>query len=100
MTTNNLSKAAAALGRKGGSATSEAKRAAARTNGRKGGRPTETELRIRNQIDDIRDRLTELSLAGKSDTERSNNLKRREMRLWARLEKLTYQGREKFKPQP
>ena len=33
------SQAAAALGRSGGSATSEAKRRAARANGRKGGRP-------------------------------------------------------------
>lgn len=37
--TNELSKAAAALGRKGGKAKSEAKTKAARENGKKGGRP-------------------------------------------------------------
>ena len=35
----DLSKAAAALGRKGGASTSEAKAQAARDNGKKGGRP-------------------------------------------------------------
>lgn len=37
--TANTSRAAAALGRKGGKAKSEAKAAAARANGAKGGRP-------------------------------------------------------------
>lgn len=37
--TNNISEAAAALGRKGGKAKSEAKAKAARENGKKGGRP-------------------------------------------------------------
>lgn len=37
--TNNISEAAAALGRKGGKAKSEAKTKAARENGKKGGRP-------------------------------------------------------------
>lgn len=37
--TTNLSKAAAALGKKGGKSTSGAKTAAARKNGAKGGRP-------------------------------------------------------------
>lgn len=36
---HTLSAAAAALGRRGGSSTSEAKRSAARTNGKLGGRP-------------------------------------------------------------
>lgn len=35
----NISAAAAALGRKGGQSTSEAKQAAARANGKRGGRP-------------------------------------------------------------
>jgi len=35
----NIQKAAAAMGRKGGSMTSESKAAAARANGKKGGRP-------------------------------------------------------------
>ena len=39
----DLREAAAALGRKGGSARSEAKTAAVRENGRKGGRPKKTE---------------------------------------------------------
>jgi len=39
MTTNDISTAAAALGRKGGSARTEAKIHAARSNGAKGGRP-------------------------------------------------------------
>ena len=39
MTPDQISKAAAALGRKGGSMTSESKAAAARANGKKGGRP-------------------------------------------------------------
>lgn len=39
MNTDNLTNAAAALGRKGGAAKSEAKAQAARKNGRKGGRP-------------------------------------------------------------
>lgn len=36
---NSVTTAAAALGKRGGSATSEAKAAASRANGRKGGRP-------------------------------------------------------------
>jgi len=39
MTTNDISNAAAALGRKGGSARTKAKTEAARSNGAKGGRP-------------------------------------------------------------
>jgi len=38
-TTTTITKAAAALGRKGGKSTSEAKTAAARENGEQGGRP-------------------------------------------------------------
>jgi hypothetical protein len=40
MKANELSKAAAALGRKGGKVKSEAKSAAARENGKRGGRPS------------------------------------------------------------
>lgn len=43
--TANTSRAAAALGRKGGRAKSEAKSAASRANGAKGGRPT-TEFHV------------------------------------------------------
>ena len=39
MKTTEISQAAAAMGRKGGSAKSEAKTAAVRANGAKGGRP-------------------------------------------------------------
>jgi hypothetical protein len=35
----NIQKAAAAMGKKGGAAKTEAKKAASRTNGKKGGRP-------------------------------------------------------------
>ena len=42
----DLSKAAAALGRKGGASTSEAKAQAARDNGKKGGRPVEIVGRV------------------------------------------------------
>lgn len=42
-TSITTSRAAAALGRKGGKATSGAKRAAARANGAKGGRPRKTD---------------------------------------------------------
>ncbi len=43
---NDISKAAAALGRRGGASKSDAKRAASAANGRKGGRPPTTfELR-------------------------------------------------------
>jgi hypothetical protein len=39
MTPEQISKAAAAMGRKGGSSKSDAKKAAAWANGKKGGRP-------------------------------------------------------------
>jgi len=39
--TTNINEAAAALGRKGGAAKTEAKQAASRANGKKGGRPVD-----------------------------------------------------------
>jgi hypothetical protein len=45
--TNTTSRAAAALGRKGGKAKSEAKAAAARANGAKGGRPRRADYEAR-----------------------------------------------------
>lgn len=47
-TTTDITSAAAALGRKGGSAKSEAKTAAVRANGAKGGRPAHEWLVIRD----------------------------------------------------
>lgn len=47
------SEAAAALGAKGGKATSRAKRQAARENGRLGGRPRSKEVKIRVWIQDL-----------------------------------------------
>ena len=47
-TTNDISNAAAALGRRGGKAKSEAKSAAVRANGAKGGRPAFEWLIIRD----------------------------------------------------
>jgi hypothetical protein len=46
MTTKNISAAAAALGRKGGQARTDAKAAASRANGAKGGRPRHARYRI------------------------------------------------------
>ncbi len=49
-----INKAAQAMGRKGGAVTSEAKKATARANGKRGGRPPKTkekeeELRLRSR---------------------------------------------------
>ena len=59
MSKEDIHAAAVALGRKGGSVTSEAKARAARENGKKGGRPKEEERHdedINNRHPPVRDR--------------------------------------------
>lgn len=49
-TTTEISAAAAALGRKGGAVKSEAKAAAVRENGKKGGRPRKNSLTVKKSL--------------------------------------------------